>query len=119
MKNQLKILIVEDDRLIALDVLEAFNDASYSNIFVFYNANDAIAHCASPNNFPDIALLDIDLGKDQKNGFDVANVLNQIQHIPIIFWTSFSEKYLNHATMGHARFFEKTPACLYFCIIYN
>lgn len=110
MINELKILVVEDDRIIARDLLEALKEGGYSNISIFHNATEAINHFAQPNNFPDIALLDIDLGKDKKNGFDVANILNQLNPIPIIFWTSFSEKYLTHATMGHARFFEKNTS---------
>lgn len=108
--SSLKILIVEDNRIIARDAAEALREVGYTEIMLCHSADEVLAKIGKPNGMPDIALLDIDLGKDKKNGFDVANILNQITDIPIIFWTDHQEKYLQHASMKHARFFEKSTS---------
>ncbi len=107
--SELNILLVEDNRLLALDAKESLAEAGYPNVTVFHSAEEAILHL-SENPLPDVALLDIDLGEGNRNGFDVANVLNRMGQVLIIFWTGKSAEYQQHATMPHAFFTEKNTS---------
>ena len=107
--NDLNILLVEDDRLIALDARQALEEAGYTQLTVCHTADDAIFHATS-NGLPDVALLDIDLGGGQRNGFDVTNVLNRLGEVLIIFWTAHPQEFRQHATMRHALFTEKNTS---------
>ena len=102
----LHILLVEDDRLLALDLRESLAEAGYPNVTVFHAAAEAILYLGE-NPLPDVALLDIDLGEGKRNGFDVANVLNRLGKVPIVFWTGNAAEFRQHATMPHSLFAEK------------
>ncbi len=64
----IKILIVEDELIIAEDISSQLKKVGYE-ILKVHNANDAI-HSASADN-PDIILMDIHLLGDKKDGIDV------------------------------------------------
>ena len=70
------------------DLVSEYTPGTETNIFAFESAGafqDALDHAA-----PDIAVLDIDLGKD--NGIDLARFINnKYPNCQIIFLTSYSE----------------------------
>ena len=103
------ILLVEDDRLIALDARLALQEIGYEKIIVHHSADDAIYEITTQG-LPDIALLDIDLGVGKRSGFDVAKVLNRLGEVLIIFWTAHPQKFRQQATMKHSLFLEKNTA---------
>jgi two-component system, LytTR family, response regulator LytT len=88
MQYQIKILIVEDDVLIAQDLQEMLEDWGYSNIFKARNYNRAIEILA--NEKIDLTLLDINLGEDQ-TGVDLGSYIHQHHQIPFIYITSYSD----------------------------
>jgi two-component system, LytTR family, response regulator LytT len=88
--NNLKILIVEDELLIAEMLKETLADLNYVVLDVAKNYEQAFL---SLNKFPDInfIFLDINLSED-KTGFDIAQNINDNYNIPFIFLTSYSDK---------------------------
>lgn len=86
--EKIKILIVEDDPIIALDIKSLLQQNGYLVIGTALNALKAydILH----SNRPDMAILDIHLGTGP-NGIEIAEVIHEKYKIPFIFLTSFSD----------------------------
>ena len=84
-----KILIVEDDGIIAEDLNSLLYEKGYTIIGVAHNGSDALDILA--NRTPDLALLDINLGNGI-SGLDVAKVIHEKFKIPYIFLTSFDDE---------------------------
>lgn len=85
-----KILIVEDEPLIAEDLSMMLEKEGYSVVGVAHEGARALDLLHSQN--PDLVLLDIALDTSM-SGFDVAEVINEKYHVPFIFITSFCDKY--------------------------
>ena len=83
-----KILIVEDETIVALDIKHALIKLGFEVTGMVTNYDDALT-CAQANR-PDILLTDI-LLKDSKNGIAIAQELQKIAPIPIIYLTAFSD----------------------------
>ncbi len=84
-----RILIVEDESLVAMDMVDMLTRLGY---YVLPNAmgyNDAIR--IIENDKPDLALVDINLSGTQ-TGIDLARMLSTKYRIPFIFITSHSDK---------------------------
>ncbi|MEL6988939.1 MAG: response regulator, partial [Bacteroidota bacterium] len=88
MTKKKKILIVEDEASIAMDLQSILEESGYDADDVAYSYNQAVNLLAS--NLPDLALLDIAL-KGRENGLDVARVIKEKYKIPFVFLTSFSD----------------------------
>ena len=86
--SQLKILVVEDDPMIAESVQDILRVLKHEVIGVADNAEKAIAICNE--SLPDLALLDIQIGGDI-DGVDLADLLNQNFQIPFVFTTAFAD----------------------------
>lgn len=88
--NYTRILIVEDDALIAEDIKDICELEGYKVASVCYNYYQSIQ--AIQHNVFDIALLDINL-ENEKSGLDVAEFIRNMVHpISILFLTSYSDK---------------------------
>ncbi len=88
MKDQIKILIVEDEPLIADDLSFILQDEGYE---VIGNAIDFDEAKEFLQQKPDLVLLDISLDGDE-DGIDVAQYINEHYQIPFIFVTSHSDR---------------------------
>lgn len=88
MQNTIRILIVEDDLLIAQDLHEILEEVGYQDIFKARNYTQAVELLQSEN--IDLALLDIHLN-DAHTGIDLANYINANFKIPFIFITSYAD----------------------------
>jgi DNA-binding LytR/AlgR family response regulator len=86
---QVRILIVEDEALIAEDLRGHLEELGYSVVGQCDNALDAMAEIASTK--PDLLLLDINLG-DGADGVQLAEKINAKHKLPFIFVTSHSDK---------------------------
>ena len=86
---QVRILIVEDEPLIAEDLRGHLEELGYSVVGQCDNALDAMAEIASAR--PDLLLLDINLG-DGADGVQLAEKVNTKHELPFIFVTSHSDK---------------------------
>ena len=76
-----RILIVEDEPLIAEDLSIILQKEGYTIVGIAYEGSQALDLLY--NQTPDIALLDISLDSSM-NGFDVAKVINDKYKIPFI-----------------------------------
>ena len=88
--SKAKILIVEDETLIALSLSKDLKRFGYEVSGRVTNFDDAIK--SVQHNEPDLILMDINLGKGNKDGIDTAAEIKSIKNIPIIFVTAYSDK---------------------------
>jgi len=84
-----KILIVEDEPIIASDIEMILEDLGYNVIGIEDNAEDALI--SINNNTPDLILLDINLEGDV-DGILLAKNINKQFKIPFVFLTSNADK---------------------------
>lgn len=97
--KDIKILIVEDNPIIAEDLRSFLESESFRIEGVAHNAVDALDALSSRNvNF---AILDIHLGTGQ-NGLDIAEVIHEKYKIPYIFLTSFDDDATLEEAQKHA-----------------
>jgi len=90
LKTKPRILIVEDEPLIADDIAFILEDEGYTIIGKAIDTQEAIK--LIDNEKPDIILLDISLDGDDEDGIDLANIINEKYNIPFVFITSHSDK---------------------------
>jgi CheY-like chemotaxis protein len=82
-----RILIVEDEVLIANDLARTLEGMDYAVSAIAYDGNAALKEIAT--NAPDLVLLDINLGS-QPDGIRIAEELQKTHQIPFIFLTSYA-----------------------------
>jgi len=85
----IKILIVEDEPLIAEGIALHLKDSIFSVSAIAYDADEAIQTLQTKT--PDVAILDINLG-DEKDGIQIAEYINKVCPMPFIYLTSYSDK---------------------------
>lgn len=88
-EEQIKVLIVEDEVIVAQDIALKLTKMGYVVIAVVSDANTALGILQSPNAI-DIILLDISLRGDM-TGIDLAHVINKTVKKPFIFLTSHTD----------------------------
>ncbi len=96
MENPIKILIVEDNVIIADDMQSMLEEIGYEivdNVIVYEQAVDVLK-----NNEVDLVLIDIILASD-KTGIDLGKHIREHYNIPFIFVTSNSDR----ATVENAK----------------
>lgn len=82
-------MIVEDELIIAEDMKDILEDLGYYVVGIASEESEAKRMLVATE--PDVAILDITLGKDQ-SGLEVASFINQNISIPFIFCTSYADK---------------------------
>jgi DNA-binding NarL/FixJ family response regulator len=87
--SDIRVLIVEDEALIAKDIRYILEDEEYIVSGIAYNSKKALEELRS--NPPDIVLLDIQLNSDL-SGIQLARVINEQYQLPFIFITSFADR---------------------------
>jgi DNA-binding NarL/FixJ family response regulator len=87
--NKTKILIVEDEPLIAEDIKDFLTNLDFKVTAIAYNKAQAMNSLRT--NKPDLVLLDINLGNNH-NGILIAEEINKEYKIPFIYLTSYSSK---------------------------
>jgi DNA-binding LytR/AlgR family response regulator len=85
---ELKIGIVEDELVIARTILSTLEELGYSHCGPAINYTEALEMLGTDK--PDLVLLDIQLA-GRKDGFDVAEQLNETYKLPFIFLTANSD----------------------------
>lgn len=107
MDAQVKILVVEDDMIIAAKIAGQLTRLGYEVTGIIPRGEDAIRH--AEENRPHIALLDIQL-KGTLDGIATAHALHDLWHIPVIFVTANSdEATFNRAKATHPYAFIAKP----------
>ncbi len=88
MRDKMKIMVVEDDAIIGMDIEHRVRRLGYEVTGVADNAEEAIELAADSK--PDIALMDIRLRGDI-DGIDTARMLKEQFALPVIFITAYSD----------------------------
>ncbi len=83
-----KILIVEDEALIAMDIRSKLMGFGYSDVVYAVRPEDAMKEIEKE--VPSLVLMDINL-KSDLDGIDLAGIINTAYRIPIVFLTSYSD----------------------------
>lgn len=84
-----KVLVVEDEIIIADSIVKSLNSAGYISFEPALNYSQAIE--SMEKELPDIAIIDIQLS-GVKDGVDLAEIINSQYRIPFIFLTSNSDQ---------------------------
>lgn len=87
--TNIKVLIVEDEPLIAKNIGMYLNNNDYEVAGIAYDPEEAFF--LLKKNQADFAILDINLESD-KTGIDIAEYINRNNFIPFIYLTSYSDK---------------------------
>ncbi len=87
--SEVRVLIVEDEPLIAEDISDFLGETNYICAGIAYDSETALDMLV--NRDPDIALLDINI-EGSMNGIEVAQIIRRKYNIPFIFLTSHSDK---------------------------
>lgn len=85
----IKILIVEDESLVAMDMSDMLSKMGYEVLAAAYTYEEAVQLMTEQK--PDIVLLDVNLG-GSKTGIDLAQLIRSKYQIPFIFITSHSDR---------------------------
>jgi DNA-binding LytR/AlgR family response regulator len=85
MKKPVKVLIVEDEMIIAAKISMHLTNLGYEVSGIIPRGEEAIVHCRE--NPPDILLLDIKL-KGELSGIETAKAIQKEMDIPIVYLTA-------------------------------
>jgi len=83
-----KILIVEDEGIIAMDIRRQLEDFGYDVVATAFSGGQAITLAEEHN--PNLVLMDIVL-KGDMDGISAAHAISESLHIPVIFLTAYSD----------------------------
>lgn len=94
----MNILIIEDEAIIATSIKKLLKEISFVNIIDIAHSFEEGFQKATSNIF-DIALVDIFLGQNQHNGFELCKIIRkENQEIPLIIITAYhSIRYIEKA----------------------
>jgi DNA-binding LytR/AlgR family response regulator len=89
MEQRTRILIVEDDMIIASNISVQLSNLGYEVMGIETRGEEAVLHAMA--NTPDIILLDINL-RGAINGIEVATEIKKVKRVPIIYLTANSDE---------------------------
>ena len=87
--NNTKILIVDDEKLVAIELKSQLEELGYNSVDISTTGEDAIELALETN--PDVILMDSML-KGNMDGIETAKTLHSYQDIPIIYITDYSDE---------------------------
>ncbi len=107
MSESIKILIVEDEMVIAANISLQLNELGYEVIGIVPRGEEALHHIK--DNPPDILLLDINL-KGNLDGIETAKAMQKTHDIPVIYLTANADDvHFNRAKETHPYGFIAKP----------
>ncbi|MBB5510460.1 hybrid sensor histidine kinase/response regulator [Paraburkholderia atlantica] len=83
-----RILIVEDDRIVARDIQQQLQRAGHTVVALTGRGEDALQLAIDTS--PDLVLMDVRL-EGEIDGIDVARQLRDRCHIPVVFLTAYAD----------------------------
>jgi PAS domain S-box-containing protein/putative nucleotidyltransferase with HDIG domain len=92
--EKLKILIVEDETIVAKDIKGSLKGFGYDVVDIVGTGEEAIRR--SEDLRPDLVLMDIML-KGKMNGIEVARRIRDHVHIPVVFLTAYADEDTLHS----------------------
>jgi DNA-binding NarL/FixJ family response regulator len=87
--SKLRILIVEDEPIIAENISMYLDNNDFEVSGIAYDSAEANEQLQ--NNTPDAAILDVNL-ESEEDGIDIAHRIKQKYQLPFLFLTSYSDK---------------------------
>ncbi len=84
-----KILIIEDEIIVAFEIKKILEQLSYEVVNIATNYNDAITYFKC--NKPDLMIVDIHL-KDSFSGIEIVKSIKKLHNIPIIFLSAYNDE---------------------------
>jgi DNA-binding NarL/FixJ family response regulator len=87
--SEVRVLIVEDEPVIAENIAVYLNNNDFRVSGIAYDIDEARKQLLQ--NAPDVVLLDINLGS-KEDGIDLAAFINKKYNIPLLFLTSHTDK---------------------------
>ena len=105
-QKKFKVLIAEDEKIIALDIQKILSKADYDVLSVVSKGEDAVLH--SKTYLPDLVLMDIGL-KGRMNGIEAGEMIKMELNIPVIYLSGSSEfvMFENHRMKMNSSFLSK------------
>ena len=88
MTSKKKILIVEDEKIIAEDIKYCLMEMQYSVSDIITTRNETLVSIET--NPPDMILMDINL-EGNMDGIEISEIINQRFNIPIVYLTSYAD----------------------------
>ena len=85
--KEAKILVVEDEALVALHLEQRLQMLGHSVVSTAFSGTDALEQTAA--HLPDLVLMDINLGRGI-SGIEAAQQINRVFDIPVVFVTAHS-----------------------------
>jgi CheY-like chemotaxis protein len=101
MKPAAKIMIVEDEGVVSIDIRNMLQRAGYGIAAIAFQGEEAVRKAEATK--PDLVLMDIGL-KGEIDGIEAAKKIRDRLHIPVIFLTGFADE----DTMAKAK--EASPS---------
>ncbi len=92
-----KILVVEDEGLVALYLKKVLKEHGFGEILVARNGEEAVRKAEQA--VPDLMLMDIRLGKGI-NGIDAVKLINTSRKIPVIYITASTDEHTHKEALG-------------------
>lgn len=99
MSKETKILIVEDEPLIASDIEECLKNGGYTSLFRATKGDEAVREARGHK--PDLVLMDIQLSGDM-DGISAASVIRDSLGVPVVYVTAHADQ----ATLDRAKVTE-------------
>lgn len=93
----MKILLVEDERLIAEELVGQLQALGYADIDVEHNSEDVEVYMKT--SVPDLVIMDIELKGSPLDGIALASRVQKSGEVPIIFLSSYSD----HQTLNRSK----------------
>lgn len=87
--NKPKVLIVEDETIVALEMKRALEKFDFEVTDTVTNYDSTLNSVEV--NKPDIILMDINL-ENSKDGIEIAKMINTVNNIPIIYITAYTDE---------------------------
>lgn len=84
----LRIYLVEDERLVALDIRNHLINIGHDVIGVSYSGEDCLEKIEGLK--PDLILMDINLDGNL-TGIETANIIHETKNVPIVFLTAYTD----------------------------
>ncbi|MEQ9288813.1 MAG: response regulator [Cyclobacteriaceae bacterium] len=103
-----KILVIEDVRLLAIDIVDRVTSWGYEPIGPFSSGEEAFVFIKKESIVIDMALLDIEI-KGNYDGISLAVELNKLKPTPIIFLSKMEDEHTLKKVMstGYSAFLNK------------
>lgn len=83
------VLIVEDERLVAMDLQQSLNELGYEAAAIASSAEEALLRASERR--PDVILMDIKI-RGSQDGIETAKLLQAKYDVPIVYLTAYADE---------------------------